>query len=146
LLLFEDPKAPVLGLHAFRPEHRPAVAIPFFSYHAMVGLGAFFIGVTLIASLLLRRGTLFEARWLLWVFVFAVLGAAVANQLGWVAAEVGRQPWIVQPPILRGEDGEPLRDAQGFVRHATLSVVREDGTATERVAGLTTHDGVSEAV
>ena len=41
------------------------------------------------------RGKLFEKRWLLWVFVFSVIGPFAANELGWIAAEVGRQPWIV---------------------------------------------------
>jgi len=41
------------------------------------------------------RGRLFRWRWLLWVYVFAVLLPQAANQLGWAAAEVGRQPWIV---------------------------------------------------
>jgi cytochrome d ubiquinol oxidase subunit I len=40
-------------------------------------------------------GTLFETRWLLRMLVFAVLGPQIANQLGWFAAEVGRQPWLV---------------------------------------------------
>ncbi|HQH29224.1 MAG TPA: cytochrome ubiquinol oxidase subunit I, partial [Oligoflexia bacterium] len=41
------------------------------------------------------RGVLFEKRWLLWVFVFAVCAPYLANQAGWIAAEVGRQPWVV---------------------------------------------------
>ena len=41
------------------------------------------------------RGTLYKTRWLLWVCVFSVLGPQIANQLGWFAAEVGRQPWLV---------------------------------------------------
>jgi cytochrome d ubiquinol oxidase subunit I len=41
------------------------------------------------------RGRLFNKKWLLWVFVFSVVGPFIANELGWVAAEVGRQPWIV---------------------------------------------------
>jgi len=54
-----------------------------------------FLVLTLLASYLLWRGRLFEKRWLLWVFVFTVPLPYVANQLGWVAAEVGRQPWVV---------------------------------------------------
>ena len=50
------------------------------------------------------RGRLFRTRWLLWLFVPAVLGPQLANQLGWVTAEVGRQPWIVQG-LLRTRDG-----------------------------------------
>jgi len=40
----------------------------------------------------------------LWIFVFAVVGAFASNQLGWVAAEVGRQPWVVYG-LLRTSDG-----------------------------------------
>jgi cytochrome d ubiquinol oxidase subunit I len=43
----------------------------------------------------LWRGKLWEQRWLLRVFVLAVIGPYLANQAGWVAAEVGRQPWVV---------------------------------------------------
>ncbi|MBI5646890.1 MAG: cytochrome ubiquinol oxidase subunit I [Ignavibacteriae bacterium] len=86
---------PVPGLDQFPRDERPPVLIPFVSYHIMVGLGMFFIAITLFASFLRWRGTLFEKRWLLWIFVFAVLGPYAANQLGWIAAEVGRQPWVV---------------------------------------------------
>ena len=46
------------------------------------------------------RGTLFEKRWLMWVFVFAVVAPFIANQAGWVAAESGRQPFIVYPEVV----------------------------------------------
>jgi cytochrome bd ubiquinol oxidase subunit I len=93
-LVHRDFTTPVDGLDKFEPDI-PPVAIPFYSFHIMIGLGMFFLAITLYSLVLLRRGTLFEKRWLLWVFVFAVIGPFVANQLGWVAAEVGRQPWIV---------------------------------------------------
>ncbi len=98
-----DPNGEVMGLNAFAPEDRPPVQIPFQSYHLMVALGMYFIAVTWFALWLLWRGRLFEKRWLLWVFVFSVIGPFVANQLGWVAAEVGRQPWVVQD-LLRTSD------------------------------------------
>ncbi|HYE96486.1 MAG TPA: cytochrome ubiquinol oxidase subunit I [Rubricoccaceae bacterium] len=90
-----DFTAPVVGLNDVPRENWPNVALVFQTYHAMVALGVFFIGITLLACFLWWRGTLFRHRWLLWVFVFAVLGAYAANQLGWVSAEAGRQPWIV---------------------------------------------------
>lgn len=86
---------PVTGLDQFPKEDRPPVAITFHSYHVMVGLGFFMMGLTGLAAWLRIRGRLFEQRGLLWMFVFAVLAPVAANQLGWVAAEVGRQPWIV---------------------------------------------------
>jgi cytochrome d ubiquinol oxidase subunit I len=76
-------------------DYWPPVNLSFQTYHGMVGLGILFIALTVYSTILLWRGTLFGKRWLLWVFVFAVAGPMVANQLGWAAAEVGRQPWIV---------------------------------------------------
>jgi cytochrome d ubiquinol oxidase subunit I len=61
----------------------------------MIALGMFFIGITALGAVLRWRGRLFEQRWLMRAFVAAVLGPLAANQLGWVAAEVGRQPWVV---------------------------------------------------
>lgn len=102
-LVHWDFTEPVTGLDAFPREDWPNVSIVFQTYHIMVGLGMFFIGLTLFACFLWWRGTLFEQRWLLWVFVFAVIGAYIANQVGWVSAEVGRQPWIVYG-LLRTSD------------------------------------------
>lgn len=145
-LIHDDFTTPVLGLDRFRPEHRPPVLVPFVSYRLMVGFGIGFIVLTLVALLLRWRGRLYRRRGLLWVFVIAVVPALAANQLGWVAAEVGRQPWVVQPPILRGPDDEPLLDADGYVRHATTPVRLPGGGTRDVIAGLTTADGVSESV
>ncbi len=93
-LVHRDFNKPVPGLDKFEPDI-PPVALPFYSFHIMVALGSYFILLTLFALWLHARGKLFEKRWLLWVFVFSVIGPFIANELGWVAAEVGRQPWIV---------------------------------------------------
>lgn len=87
---------PVRGLNSFREEDRPgAVNAVFQMYHIMVGIGVFLIVLTLYASLLMVRKKLFEKRWLLWVFVMAVILPQIANQVGWYTAEMGRQPWVV---------------------------------------------------
>ncbi len=145
-LVHDDFQEPLLGLDRFRPEDRPPVLLPFASYHVMIGLGMAFLGLTLLASFLRWRGSLFEKRWLLRIFVVAVLGAVAANQLGWVAAEVGRQPWIVHPPLERGLDGAPLLDEDGFIRYETTEAAMADGTRMVRPAGLRTSDGVSQVV
>ena len=98
-----DSKAPLTGLQAFPPDDRPPVNLVFQTYHLMVLLGMGLIGLSLLALLLQFRNRLSEQRWLLWIFVFAVLGPQAANQLGWASAEVGRQPWIVQN-LLRTRD------------------------------------------
>ena len=120
LLVDGDASATVPGLDRLADDWgAPPVWTSFQSYHWMVLIGGLFIVATLYASFLRWRGTLFDKRWLLWFFVFAVLLAFAANQLGWVAAEVGRQPWIVYP------------------------TVAADGTVT---GGLRTADAVSEVV
>jgi cytochrome bd ubiquinol oxidase subunit I len=95
LLVHGDLETPVEGLDQTPADERPPVLVPFVTYHLMVALGMYFIGLTLLGLFLWWRGQLFQRRWLLWVFVFSVLGPYVANQAGWVATEVGRQPWVV---------------------------------------------------
>lgn len=103
-LVHRDFKTPVTGLDQFPEEDRPPVMIPFQSYHIMIGLGMYFIGITLFGLFMLWRGKLFSSRWLMWIFVLSVFLPYIANHLGWVAAEVGRQPWIVYG-LLRTSDG-----------------------------------------
>ena len=141
-LVHDDFSTPVMGLDQFRPEHRPPTLIPFITYRLMIGSGVAFVLLTLYSCWRLWRGTLYGCRWLMWVYVFAVIPAVVANQAGWIAAEVGRQPWIVHPIIAQSSDGEIQRDSEGFVQYET--VTSPDGET--RIAGLRTTDGVSKVI
>jgi len=94
-LAHSDFHAPVTGLNEFKPEDRPPVTACFLFFHGMVGIGFTLIGIAALGFLYFRQGSLHERRWLLWILVFSVLGPQIANQFGWFAAEVGRQPWIV---------------------------------------------------
>jgi len=95
-LVHQDFKAPITGLKAFKKEDRPGqVNAVFQFYHIMIAIGMGLIGLSLYASFLWWRGTLFNNTWLLKVFVFSALLPQIANQVGWFAAEMGRQPWIV---------------------------------------------------
>jgi len=137
---------PVLGLDRVAPEDRPPLTIPFWSWRIMVGIGTFFIVLTLASCFWMWRGTLFKKRWLMGVYVGSVLLAVAANQIGWIAAEVGRQPWIVHPKIVRDATGEPVLSDAGYLQYETTTAELPDGTSYERVAGLRTDDGVSKAV
>lgn len=94
-LAHDDFHAPVTGLNEFKPADRPPVAASFLFFHGMVAIGGALIGIAALGFLYFKQGSLHERRWLLWLMVFSVLGPQLANQLGWFAAEVGRQPWIV---------------------------------------------------
>jgi len=107
-LLTFDFKAPVAGLNSIPENDRPKqVNAVFQFYHLMVIFGFTMIILTLFASFLWWRGKLFDKKWLMVVFVFAVLLPQLSNQLGWFAAEMGRQPWVVYG-ILRTSDAFSL--------------------------------------
>jgi cytochrome d ubiquinol oxidase subunit I len=107
-LVHGNRSTPVTGLNAFEPEDRPPVNIVFQSYHAMVAIGMALILISLLGALYWWRGRLWHTRWLLWILVFAVLGPQLANQLGWLSAEVGRQPWIVYHLLRTADAVHPL--------------------------------------
>ena len=94
-LVAHNTQATVTGLDAFAPDDRPPVEASFVFFHGMVGVGFTMIAIAMLGCFYSWRKVLFEKRWLLWILVFSVLGPQIANQLGWFAAEVGRQPWIV---------------------------------------------------
>lgn len=87
--------ATVIGLDAIPPEDRPPVEASFLFFHGMVGIGCMLILIAAVGTWFSWRKVLYQKRWMLWILVFSVLGPEIANQLGWFAAEVGRQPWIV---------------------------------------------------
>jgi cytochrome d ubiquinol oxidase subunit I len=134
-LIHDDFETPVVGLDQFAPEDQPPLLISFWSYHIMVGMGMLMILMCLAACFFWWRGTLFDHRWLLVLFVIGVVPAVAANQLGWVGAEVGRQPWIVHPPV-EWADYEGARLVTG-----TDGVVEYD-----EESGLRTTDAVSTAI
>ncbi len=94
-LSFGDVNAKIKGIDEFPRENIPPLFLTFVSYHNMVVLGIYFIFIMLLASYLLFKKKLFESKKLLKVLMWSVPLPLIAIQLGWIAAEVGRQPWIV---------------------------------------------------
>lgn len=74
----------------------PNVPLTFYSFHLMVGLGFMFVLLFILSLLFLLKGTLTEKRWFLRLAIIAIPLAYLASQAGWIVAEVGRQPWVVQ--------------------------------------------------
>jgi cytochrome bd ubiquinol oxidase subunit I len=88
--------ANVRGLDAFSEDQWPdTIAMLYYSYHVMVGLGTIFIAVMVLAALLLWRGKLYNSRWMLWLLMICVPLPYIANTAGWITAELGRQPWLI---------------------------------------------------
>jgi len=95
ILAFHDPNAEIRGLKEFPVEERPPVAHTFFSFRAMAVLGFLFALLSLVAVVLSRNENLISSRVFLKVMFFVIPLPYLAAQLGWIVAEVGRQPWIV---------------------------------------------------
>lgn len=85
----------VIGLNGFPQSSWPPVQITYYAFHIMVGLGTIFMFVMLLGAFLWWRGMLFESRWFLWILMLLLPFPYIANLMGWVVSEVGRQPWIV---------------------------------------------------
>jgi cytochrome d ubiquinol oxidase subunit I len=102
-MAFGDPAAEVKGIDAFPPENIPPLWLTFVSFHNMVMLGGLFIALLGLAFLQQCRRRLLSSRKLLWALFLASPLPLVASELGWITAEVGRQPWIVYQ-VLRTRD------------------------------------------
>ncbi|MCU4120745.1 cytochrome ubiquinol oxidase subunit I [Variovorax sp. N23] len=74
----------------------PAVAPLYWSFRIMVALGMFFIVLTATFFVLSVRRRLDAHRWLLKLAVFALPLPWIAAEAGWIVAEVGRQPWVIE--------------------------------------------------
>ena len=94
-LAFGDVNAKIKGINEFSKDDIPPLFLTFVSYHNMVALGMLFILIMAIAVYKLYKKTLWESKKFLKLLVYAIPFPLFACQLGWISAEVGRQPWIV---------------------------------------------------
>jgi cytochrome d ubiquinol oxidase subunit I len=93
LLGYHDINAEVKGLKDFPKDERPPVFLTFASFHLMVLLGIYFLLMTIIGSF--KRNRLMESPGYLKLMLWSLPLTYLAVELGWMVAEVGRQPWIV---------------------------------------------------
>jgi len=109
-LVKHDINAVVQGLEEFPKDERPPVLITSFAFKGMVGLGTIFILLMVIGWF--RRNKLMESPLYLKAMVFAIPLPYLAIQLGWVVAEVGRQPWIVYGIVKTADATSPVAVSQ----------------------------------
>ncbi|MGB2843489.1 MAG: cytochrome ubiquinol oxidase subunit I, partial [Candidatus Aminicenantaceae bacterium] len=94
-LIHFNSNAEVLGLNEFPENERPPVFLPFATYHIMIFSGMVFILMSIMGLYLLIRKKLWDSKWYLRFLLFSIPLAYLSNESGWIAAEVGRQPWAV---------------------------------------------------
>jgi cytochrome d ubiquinol oxidase subunit I len=103
LLVHFDPDGRVLGLNEFPGNERPPVLLPFAGYHTMILLGVIFILMAVAGLWLQARKKIASSRGYLKLLLFALPLPYLANETGWIAAEVGRQPWAVYKVLRTSE-------------------------------------------
>jgi cytochrome d ubiquinol oxidase subunit I len=103
LILTHSVNGTVRGLKEWPPDQRPPVAIPFFAFRIMVGIGLVMLAIVAWSWWLRARGRLFLSPWFLKVCLAASPLGFLAVLAGWTTTEVGRQPWTVYG-LLRTSD------------------------------------------
>jgi len=95
LMIYADSNAKIEGLNDSVDELHPPVAITSHTYRIMIILGSIFALISLIAIILFAKKKIYETDWFLKILLFAIPLPLISNEMGWMAAEIGRQPWAV---------------------------------------------------
>ena len=107
---YHDVNAEVKGLRDFPKDERPPVLIPFLSFRIMIVLGILFPILCIIGWF--KRNRLIESPRYLKIMLWSIPLPYIASELGWVLAEVGRQPWIVYGLLKSSEAASPVAVSQ----------------------------------
>jgi cytochrome d ubiquinol oxidase subunit I len=121
LLAYHDTNAEVKGLADYPEEDRPPVLLTYISFRIMVALGVYFVIVTLIGWR--KRNRLTESPGYLKLMLFSIPLPYIAIELGWMLAEVGRQPWIVYNLMRTSDAVSPIAGGQVLISFIAFILV-----------------------
>ncbi|MGA9761686.1 MAG: cytochrome ubiquinol oxidase subunit I [Gaiellaceae bacterium] len=76
--------------------YKPIIAVNYWSFRLMIAIGTLFVGWGALGLWLVRRRKLERSRRFLRLSIPLLALPFVANTLGWLLREMGRQPWVVQ--------------------------------------------------
>ena len=74
----------------------PNVPLVYWSFRVMVGLGSFLLFLMILVLWAERKGKMSKWTWLQWVALCSIPLVYLAGHAGWIVAEVGRQPWVIE--------------------------------------------------
>ena len=74
----------------------PNVPLMYWSFRVMIGLGSFLLLLMIVVLWAERKGKMADMRWLQWVALCSIPLVYLAGQAGWIVAEAGRQPWVIE--------------------------------------------------
>ncbi|MBI9091013.1 MAG: cytochrome ubiquinol oxidase subunit I [Desulfobacterium sp.] len=118
---FHDFNATVRGLNDFPKADRPPVLLTFIGFRIMVGLGTLFILLTLVGFF--KRNRLVDSPGYLKIMFWAMPLPYLAIEMGWMVAEVGRQPWIVYGLMRTSEAASPIAGYQVMISLIAFVIV-----------------------
>ncbi len=96
LMLHMNPHGQVIGLKDFPKEHWPPIGVVRTAFQIMVLIGVIMMIIAFWAAwLTFKKRNLFQSRLFLKTLVLSIPLGFIATEMGWVATEVGRQPWVV---------------------------------------------------
>lgn len=113
----------LIGLKSVPPQDRPPIMIPFFTFRLMVGIGFLLTAISLYSFWLRWHGQLFQKPWFYVVCILASPLGFVATILGWMTAEVGRQPWTIYGWMRTSEAASRLLVSQVLTTLILLGIV-----------------------
>jgi cytochrome bd ubiquinol oxidase subunit I len=122
LILKHDPNAPLAGLDTIPRKNQPPVAVVFWTFRIMVGIGFAMLGLGLWSLFARLRGKLYDWKWLHRAGVAMGPTGFVAVLAGWATTEVGRQPWTITG-LLRTAEASSAIGTPGMVGSLTAFVL-----------------------
>lgn len=93
----------------------PNVALTFYSFRTMVIFGFYFILLFIVILFFHYQNKIQDSRWLQYVMLWTIPVAYLAGQTGWMVAEIGRQPWVIQDLL-------PTRAAVSMVETTSIQI------------------------
>jgi len=119
----DNANAPVQGLKDIPPADRPPMIPTYVTFRVMVLLGMYFAALMLWGLYLLWTGKIYQHKAYLRLLLYSMTLPLVANETGWVAAEVGRQPWIVYGVLKTVDAASPLPAASVLATTIGFAVI-----------------------
>jgi cytochrome d ubiquinol oxidase subunit I len=123
LILTHSWSVGIKGLKEWPADQRPPVALPFFAFRAMVGIGLIMLAVAIVGQALRVRGRLDRADWFLHLCQWVSPLGFIAVVAGWIVTEVGRQPWTVYGLLRTADSVSPSLTGSDVAISLALYVV-----------------------
>ncbi|GIL40743.1 cytochrome ubiquinol oxidase subunit I [Roseiterribacter gracilis] len=123
IILTHDPDGEVKGLKDFPRSERPPVWIVFWSFRIMVAMGLLMLAVGLVGGALALAGRLGTSRWFHRLCLVAAPSGFIAVVMGWVTAEVGRQPYVIYGQMRTADAVTPFLPAGSVLTTLLLFIV-----------------------